>query len=257
MSKNQEYFEILSDVVEKIYTPRENAFNAARKVMLAGIHLIENGYGNMAILPYIYATGHWRCYLHPIGKPSKPIFRYTSGAGFKYLADHCGGSIRKDVSPEKLANAIMIGVPYELKEMCEGTIAGDYSIWLDELKNRLADGWIPEAFQEFTKDFSVWVIQNVDPDMRHLTMPPPPRYVAPHEEARWNSQPFWRESLESWGKKKELRSLEIDPCAIDGGYPVSHIALELAKALEDAYEHEYEQIFKAAIAALVDSNNQR
>jgi hypothetical protein len=39
-------------------------FESAKNVLLAGAWMIENGYGRLALLPYVYATGHWRCEFH-------------------------------------------------------------------------------------------------------------------------------------------------------------------------------------------------
>ncbi|AMM13078.1 hypothetical protein AX768_02080 [Burkholderia sp. PAMC 28687] len=92
--------------------------DCARKVLLAGAFLIENGYGKMGLMPYAYATGHWRCQFHPLGKPSKPLYRYTIANEHQFLASHCGGSVRKAISPEKLAQAILVSVSDDLKEAC-------------------------------------------------------------------------------------------------------------------------------------------
>lgn len=95
-------------------------FECAREVLLAGAWLIENGHGRLAVLPYVYATGHWRCEFHLVGRPKKTVFRYSIANGSAYLASHCGGTIDKDIEPEKLAEAIWVSVPDELKDACSG-----------------------------------------------------------------------------------------------------------------------------------------
>ena len=85
-----------------------SAVRAAHKVLLAGVHLIENeGLGGMALLPDASGSGAWRCQFHPIGRPSRAFYSYSSSAGFSFLADHCGGSVPKTISPKALAKAIM------------------------------------------------------------------------------------------------------------------------------------------------------
>ena len=82
------------DVLEEEIDPMEEFLQVCRRVLEAGIWLIRNGYGRMAILPYAAPTGAWRCEYHVLGRPDKVLFRYTSASENKYLADHCGGSVR-------------------------------------------------------------------------------------------------------------------------------------------------------------------
>lgn len=53
-------------------------FDCARKVLLAGVWLIENGHGRLVMLPYVYATGNWRCEFHVIGRPRKTALRWET-----------------------------------------------------------------------------------------------------------------------------------------------------------------------------------
>lgn len=64
---------------------QDNDMQAAKTVLLAAIHLIEKrGFGRMALLPYISPSGmYWRCELHPVGHPSRTLFRYTTGDGHR------------------------------------------------------------------------------------------------------------------------------------------------------------------------------
>lgn len=91
---------------------------ASMRVLQAGIHLAENGFGRLAFLPYVGGAGYWRCEFHVLGHPSRVLYRYSQGAGSRYLADHASGTVRRDIMPEALAKAIMISVPEHLREQC-------------------------------------------------------------------------------------------------------------------------------------------
>ena len=79
--------------------PEAKIMAAGKRVIEAGIWLIRNGYGRLGILPYAAPSGcYWRCEFQPLGRSSKPIYRYSSSNVDKYLASHCGGSVRSSIS---------------------------------------------------------------------------------------------------------------------------------------------------------------
>lgn len=50
---------------------------AARRVLLAGVWMIEKDHGRLRLLPYVSPSGcHYRVELHLEGKPSSPLFRF-------------------------------------------------------------------------------------------------------------------------------------------------------------------------------------
>ncbi|MDD5580205.1 MAG: hypothetical protein PHY16_13105 [Methylobacter sp.] len=51
------------------------------------------------------------------------------------------------MSPQKLAEAIMVSVPEEMKAACAGETAVEMLRWLDELEQALDRGYVPEAFR--------------------------------------------------------------------------------------------------------------
>jgi hypothetical protein len=72
---------------------------------VCGFH--RTGWGRMQILPYIASSDcYWRCELHPTGKPNLPFYWYSGSSDYRFLENHCGGAVRKNISAEALANAI-------------------------------------------------------------------------------------------------------------------------------------------------------
>ncbi|RQQ15534.1 hypothetical protein DF107_09075 [Burkholderia stagnalis] len=153
--------------------------DAAAKVLRAGIWLIRNGYGKMMLLPYAAPSGcAWRCEFHPAGRPGKAFYRYSTSSKAKYLENHSGDPVRRDVSAKALAQAIMKGVPDDIKAACEGDATPETLHWLDRLDVALDADFLPEAFHEYTEDFSQWGLislarGNGEP------IPPQPGYVEP------------------------------------------------------------------------------
>jgi hypothetical protein len=142
--------------LEEDLTPEQVSMDAARRVLRAGVWLIRNGYGRMGLLPYASASGCWRCEFHPSGRPLAPLYRYSSASVTKYLLDHCGGSIHANPSAKRLAQDIMRSVPRDAQAACEGTASPETLAWLERLEALLDQGFLPEAFHEYTSDFSMW-----------------------------------------------------------------------------------------------------
>lgn len=178
-------------------SPEQVIMEAGARVLQAGIWLIRNGYGRMLLLPYASPSGaYWRCEFHPMGRPSRTIFRYTSGSEARYLENHCGGSIRSNVSPEKLAQAIMKSVPDDIKSSCEGPASPEMLSWLVLLEAAVDGGFLAEAFHDYTEDYSRWELVslirgNGDP------IPAPPGYVRPGDE-RCIVDLEWRDGEAAW-----------------------------------------------------------
>lgn len=225
-------------------------FDSARKILLAGAWLIENGHGHLALLPYVYATGHWRCEFHIVGRPKKTAFRYSIANGPAYLASHCGGSISKDVEPEKLAQAIWVSVPDDLKDACSGEASRETLEWVAELRRQIGMGYIPTAFGENFGERNTWQLKNVADDSDGLTMPAMPGYVEPGKESSVLEDEFWTKAerrAKSMGKRPEFSlSGEI----LRDSDLVFDIANRLRRDMVDADNFEAPRLLKAAIAAL-------
>jgi hypothetical protein len=173
MSKPEEQEDLLKE------SPEEAVMDAAAKVLRAGIWLVRHGYGKMLILPYAAPSGcYWRCEFHPIGERSKRFYRYSTGSGSKYLNDHGGGSICRDVSPQELAEAIMESVPDDVKATCAGDAMPETLLWLDQVDTVLDAGFLPEAFHEYTEDFSRWQLISLTKG-KGDSIPPQPGYIKP------------------------------------------------------------------------------
>lgn len=122
-------------------------FQDCRKVLDAGIWLMRNGYGRMALLPYVAPSGcYWRCEFHPVGTPSNPFFRYSSASEGKYLNDHGGQRVRRSITPKGLARAILRHASPDALKECEGELPPDTEDWIVQLERYLEMRWIPAAF---------------------------------------------------------------------------------------------------------------
>lgn len=148
-------------------------------VVRAGVWLIRNGYGGLALLPYASPSGTaWRCEFHPAGRPSQIFYRYSTASGRAYLENHCGGVIDASVSPEGLAKAIMVSVPSAAKAQCTGRPTGAMQRWLSLLEESLTLGFVPQAFHEYSDDLSRWDLARQDAS-GWRTIRPQPGYLAP------------------------------------------------------------------------------
>ncbi len=219
------------------------------KIIKAGIWLIRNGYGRMAILPYAAPSGcYWRCEFHPIGQPKHSFFRYTTGSAGRFLQDHCGGSLRRTISPKGLAKAIMVSVPQDLKDRCTGDVSVQTERWLEDLERSLSQKLIPQAFEDYG-DYSDWKLISIH-GSNNSWLEPQPGYIKPGTEPTWQQQPFWR-SCESQGESlRDCGSFTVDPNMLDQAVS-SEIAIEVFRAMKDANEFESEQILRSAVKAVL------
>lgn len=206
------------------------------------------------MLPHVAPSGcYWRCEFHLKGKSQKALYRYSSSSGRKYLQDHCGGSIRKEVSPAFLAKAIMLSVPQELKSQCRGGVSPEVARWLDELESALSNGFVPQAFHEYTTDFSLWELADITRKLEPSHIHPQPGYIRPGTELHWSQEQFWRNALNNWEALRKVDEISFRSSHIDSAVATSSIASELHRAMKDNDEVDAERLFKAAIAALHDS----
>lgn len=122
-------------------------FQDCRKVVDAGIWLLRNGYGRMALLPYVAPSGcYWRCEFHPVGAPSNPFFRYTSASEAKYLKDHGGQRVRRSITFKGLARAILRHASPDILKECKGGLSSEMEAWLTQLERYLEMHWVPSAY---------------------------------------------------------------------------------------------------------------
>lgn len=138
--------EAIEDINPEDIEEEQLLFQDCRRVIDAGIWLMRNGYGRMALLPYIADSSCWRCEFHPTGNPSKPFFRYTSASKGKYLNDHGGRRVRRSITPKGLASAILRHSSPALLKECEGDLSREMEVWIAQLERAIANHWIPSAF---------------------------------------------------------------------------------------------------------------
>lgn len=182
------------EIIEDVPSPMQVTISNCKKILSAALWLISNGWGKIQILPYAAPSGcYWRCELHPPGQPRHPFFRYSTGAGHQFLADHCGGSVRKNISDKALAEAIMVSVPEYVKEQCKGPVSFETLLWSLELIELLDRGVIPQAFDEMTTDYSTWTLFGLHGAQG--TMRPQPGYIPPGRDLIWFLSPEWAESV--------------------------------------------------------------
>lgn len=232
--------------VEKEVDPQAEMFAACSKVLRAGRWLMLNGWGRMLIVPYFGPAGFWRCAFHQLGKPSREFYRYTSGSAFHFLADHCGGSVRRNIGAKQLAEAIVKSVPEDMHELCQGRCSPELQRWLYELDMQLARGVLPFAFHEHTEDHSHWGLY-ANRNALGESMAPPPGYMVPGTEPQWHEQPFWSEAL---AQAHQLEHEEEFLFSFRHTENLEEIARELALLIKEEGTAVAVNALKAAIAKL-------
>ena len=230
--------------------PEANIMAAGKRVIEAGIWLIRNGYGRLGILPYAAPSGcYWRCEFQPLGRSSKPIYRYSSGNVEKYLASHCGGSVRSSISAKKLAEAILVSVPEELAAACRGAASEETLEWLQDLERALNQGYLPQAFEEYTEDYSRWALVSLL-GLPAATMAPQPGYVRPGEERTAFAEPYWKDAVKQWEALSSTSALVIPAATLQDDNYCYDVANRLRAALNDVEFHEVNSILRGALAIL-------
>lgn len=140
---------------EDLEEEQELLYQDCRKVIDAGIWLMRNGYGRMTLLPYVAPSGcYWRCEFHPSGAPKNPFFSYTSGSEGKYLNNHGGQRVRRNITPKGLARAILRPAATDILKECEGELSREMEAWLVELERKLDQRWIPLAYDNSGEELS-------------------------------------------------------------------------------------------------------
>lgn len=227
--------------------PWLDTYQACARVLEAGLCLQENGWGRMQMLPYTAPSGmFWRCEFYPTGRPGKPFYRYSSSQEFLFLDNHCGGTIRKNVSAKALAEAIIKSVPEEVRSQCDGRCSAELSNWQLMLRGRLARRLLPIAFGDYTHDSSRWELFGSSGSARE-TLEPPPGFVQPGEERPWFETEFWRGAL---GDAEKLEGEDEFLISLADRSKVDRIAREVAAVLQDQGESAAPSVLRAAIAKL-------
>jgi hypothetical protein len=217
-------------------------------VLQAGIFMMEEmGMGRMAILPYSHATGHWRCEFHPVCRPDRSFFKYTEGSGFSYLENHCGGTVSKNIKPNKLAEAILKSVPKDFLAQCEGDLDDQTKRWLNFLKDELNLERIPEAFNEYSSDKHYWRSFSLQGEWDTKGFPTPPNYVSPDEiESPWNAD---LELINGgiWEDLKDLPVLRFETSMVQRSKDLDLIGREYLNAIGSHVDEERLSLFRQAI----------
>jgi hypothetical protein len=228
---------------------------ASLRVVQAGMHLVENGFGRLAFLPYVGGAGYWRCEFHVLGYPSRVLYRYSQGAGSRYLEDHAGGSVRRDIMPEALAKAIMVSVPAHLREQCEGDVDPLYFAWLKEFRHRLYRApCLPVAFHEYSADTSRWEIRPLERlDEPGEMVAPPPSYVYPGDERAAEEEPFWRERLGAWDLLAQEASVTVPTRMVENCRELDEIGIRLCQEVQGMPAGEAAEVFRRAFKVAVVS----
>lgn len=225
----------------------------ATKVLLAGVWLMEHGCGRLAMLPYVYATGHWRCDFHLVGRPKNVAYRYSIANEGAYLASHCGGTIRRNASPQKIAEAIWKSVPMQIQNDCSGEASEELLVWTTELRCQLERGLIPVAFGEDFGERFAWALHDVMSGANgpsRVTMPAIPGYVMPGTESSVLATPYWK-AAEYRATYLLQSALAMFPLSALGDEEAcSEIANQLVAVLPDVDFFERSRLLRAAIGEL-------
>jgi len=170
--------EIIIIEEDSIETERLRLLYACQKVVRAGIWMIRNGYGQLMMLPYRGPTGCWRFELHVRSNTNAVWFRYSASQGAGYLDNFTSVKLRRNVRVEKLANAILEGIPETRRQQCAGRVSEETARWLLELESVLESGLLPEAFHEFSDDLSICGTSSLKGES-DKNMNPQPGYIPP------------------------------------------------------------------------------
>lgn len=224
-------------------------FETAKNVLLAGAWMIENGYGRLALLPYVYATGHWRCEFHLVGRPSKTLFRYSIASGHGYLTSHSGGTVPADIRPEDLAKAILVSVPNDLESACAGPVTRETQLWIKLLKRELQQGRVPQAFGEYFGRKDTWQLVNFGAGSVS-EMPAIPGYVLPGGERSVLDEPYWR-AAELWTNRLIKRPIvSILSTTLKDDEACYSLAMSLKENFSEVDSWEAIRLVRSAVGAL-------
>ena len=250
MSANR-YETIAEKELDDEDTPEEKVMAAGCKILQAGIWLIRNGYGRMMLLPYAAPSGcYWRCAFYRPGRPSKEFYHYSTSSVAKYLADHSGGSIRSNVSPKGLAKAIMKSVPKDEKAACAGEASPETLRWLETLERALAEGFLPQAFHEYTEDYSRWDLVSVTRG-NGRPIEPQPGYVPPHEERDVADDAEWRDGEALWADAARGVAAWLPLATLADDNACYELADKLRRAMSEADGFAALRLLRSTIGSLL------
>jgi hypothetical protein len=207
------------------------------------------------LLPYSSPSGAaWRCEFHPLNRPSKTLYRYSTGSGTKYLANHCGGYIHKNVSPQRLAEAIMKSVPDDMKAACTGLAMSGTLRWLEELERQLDAGFLPEAFDAYSDDDSRWRLVSVTARDGDSFIEPQPGYIPPGHEPSIADDPEWRHGVAAWDAVAGRATVTLLLEALVNDEASYEFADRLRRAFANVSDgFEARQLLRAAIGSLLNA----
>jgi hypothetical protein len=229
---------------------REDGFSVMRRVVEAGLWLVEHGLGRTIVMPYTYATGHWRCELHPIGRPSQPYFRYSEAQGRAYLENHGGGIVSPNISARDLARAILDRVPQEVQMLCAGVASLEVVQWVAQVREALAAGFLPSAFGEYQAlEGRDWTLTSFAGRAAGL-LPPMPGYVPPGEESCDLHTDPWREGLRTLRDCARAGAVYLAPAFGSDPDTLSGVAADLNLAMESSDSMAQGPLLAAAIGLL-------
>jgi hypothetical protein len=171
----------------------EPAVRRAIRVLAMVGELHKGGYQKLRVMPYIYATGAWRCSIGPASlfyrnhgamlldawdtepQPASMVARYTSAAGNQYFGwdDAAADTARKlaDKFVERFSALAERGRGYDYP----------YAGWYQRLLGYAEQGWMPYVFSEYEntsfeklhlQDLRTTKLQNVRDEPMVLPVPP-------------------------------------------------------------------------------------
>lgn len=208
-------------------------FDCARRVLLAGVWLIENGWGKLALLPYVYATGHWRCEFHLPAKPSQVVFRYSIANGYDFMASAGGTPTSASTDIEALAKIILRHVPDHHRSLCAGAVDRPLAEWLKQLKQVLGEGRLPEAFCEYYNDPSHWRLSSIfDGAYSVRPMPAMPGYFYPGTEPTPMDETYWKSAEKRTRRLAKRPSISVPSRLFEDTSACHSLAVRIRRDLE-------------------------
>lgn len=123
-------------------------------VLLHAVRVLhEQGAHRIQVVPYFYATGHWRCSLLLDGQPLDAL-KYTNGMGWRLP----GSETAAIVDAEREADAIWATLTREQRAAAERPDPA-YAAWFAELLDACGDS-VPalwDDYENYLREGHVWI----------------------------------------------------------------------------------------------------
>ena len=119
----------------------------------------------------------------------------------------------------------------------------------------MSNGFTPQAFHEYSKDYSQWTLIRMD-GRNEVLFAPPPSYVATGEQQTALAEPMWKETLRQWNDLVTRKEVRIDYSSLEDDEICFVLAQQLKDALNDVEPFNTIQILPAAVSLIGEKSKQ-